>query len=351
MENFLEDIGQLNSKNLIIYGAGGLGVDLLNKLDRDYFNITLVDDFLHGKRVMGYNVKKFEDLEIKNNEQIIICSRFINQFKNKIKQNYLIYYDDIDNTSSINFDVCSNSNQYKEVRQMLKGESLDLFDALIQFRNLSNPNRKHDFHSMMSRKGIGNQYLTFAPAPRSDLQIIVDCGVFDGQTSYLFSNYFYHFKRIDGFDPLIKKTLKNSYYFNELAEKEFNLIEYGLFNTKGEHEFFINYSNLSGSSLFGKDESETIVVSVTTIDDYYLDQNLKISFLKMDIEGAELEAISGGIETIKRDRPYLAISIYHTPEQMYEIPFFLMNNLENYQWEIGHYSYGFNETVLYGIPK
>ena len=51
----------------------------------------------------------------------------------------------------------------------------------------------------------------------------------------------------------------------------------------------------------------------------------------MDIEGAEMPALIGGINTIKKYRPQLAISIYHTNSDFINIPLYLKNNLEKNQ--------------------
>ena len=71
----------------------------------------------------------------------------------------------------------------------------------------------------------------------------------------------------------------------------------------------------------------------------------------MDIEGAELPALKGGLEIIKRHRPQLAISIYHSSEDFINIPLYLSENLENYTFKIGHYSPLIYETVFYAIPN
>ena len=70
----------------------------------------------------------------------------------------------------------------------------------------------------------------------------------------------------------------------------------------------------------------------------------------MEIEGAEMSAVKGGIDYIKENRPQLAISIYHTNDDFINIPIYLKNNLQNYQYKLGHYSAGTAETVLYAIP-
>ena len=71
----------------------------------------------------------------------------------------------------------------------------------------------------------------------------------------------------------------------------------------------------------------------------------------MDIEGAEMPALRGGLETIKQYRPQLAISIYHSASDFVDIPQFLNNTLKDYTFKLGHYSYSYFETVLYAIPN
>lgn len=91
------------------------------------------------------------------------------------------------------------------------------------------------------------------------------------------------------------------------------------------------------------------VIDAVSIDDYFGEE--KCNYIKMDIEGAELPALRGGICLIKRERPILAISIYHSLEDFWKIPKYLMAELDNYRYYVRHHSLIFGETVLYGVPN
>ncbi len=75
-------------------------------------------------------------------------------------------------------------------------------------------------------------------------------------------------------------------------------------------------------------------VDIITIDDLVADKNLQVGLIKMDVEGFEPHIVRGALNTIRTQRPVLAISIYHTPEEFYELkPFFESLDL-NYQFQI-----------------
>ena len=79
-------------------------------------------------------------------------------------------------------------------------------------------------------------------------------------------------------------------------------------------------------------------------------ENSKIDLIKMDIEGSELYALQGAINSITKDRPQLAISIYHSTKDFIEIPNYLNSKLKNYNFYLGHYMPSGCDTVLYAIP-
>ena len=78
-------------------------------------------------------------------------------------------------------------------------------------------------------------------------------------------------------------------------------------------------------------------------------KNKDISFIKMDIEGAELEALNGAKEIIMNQKPKLAISIYHELEHFWKIPLLLKSLVPEYKIYIRHHSTQQDDTVCYAV--
>lgn len=75
----------------------------------------------------------------------------------------------------------------------------------------------------------------------------------------------------------------------------------------------------------------------------------KVTFIKLDVEGAELAALQGAKNILLRDRPKLAICIYHKKEDLWEIPSYIKTLAPEYKLYVRHYSNYGDETVLYGV--
>jgi len=89
---------------------------------------------------------------------------------------------------------------------------------------------------------------------------------------------------------------------------------------------------------------------IATVALDHLLHHQKIDFIKLDVEGSEINALSGAIEIIKRCRPVLAISLYHKPADVWEIPVFLYGICENYHFYIRQHYFNSFESVFYAIP-
>lgn len=75
----------------------------------------------------------------------------------------------------------------------------------------------------------------------------------------------------------------------------------------------------------------------------------RVDFIKLDIEGAERAALAGAAGTLRRFRPRLAVSLYHKPTDLFEIPLQLRDLDLGYRFYLDHYTIFHEETVLYAI--
>lgn len=87
--------------------------------------------------------------------------------------------------------------------------------------------------------------------------------------------------------------------------------------------------------------------STTSLDDHARNRTRRVDFIKMDIEGAEIDAIHGAKNLIREDRPTLAISSYHKPDDLWQIPLLMKTFRPDYKIYFGHHSPTPWESVTY----
>ena len=96
--------------------------------------------------------------------------------------------------------------------------------------------------------------------------------------------------------------------------------------------------------------------SISEVSLCSLDEEIdeKITFIKMDVEGAEMDALMGTKRTIQRHRPKLAISLYHKISDIWEIPALIHHYVPTYKLYIRHHALWttpacMSEVVLYAV--
>lgn len=189
----------------------------------------------------------------------------------------------------------------------------------------------------------------------SEGDTVIEAGACWGDTSLFFagkagnSGKVYAFE----FEENNIKVLNDNLNLNPGISRNIELVRNAVWYRSGEVFTFTKggpgttIANQSGGGKFS-------VVSIS-IDDFVKERNLaSVDFIKMDIEGAELNALKGAAETIKTFRPKLAISLYHKFRDFYLIPIYLKELSDKYnlgyKFYLDHFTIYSEETVLFAAP-
>ena len=174
---------------------------------------------------------------------------------------------------------------------------------------------------------------------------IIDGGAYQGELLQSIKNLNLPLEKWYCFEADQENFKKLVYYrdLNHMQEKQI-CIDKGLWSSSGSLYFEGGQETVSKIIDHETDEK----IDVISIDDYF--RETTCNFIKMDIEGAEYNALNGGIHTIERDRPILAISIYHSLDDFWRIPQYLMGRLKAYRYYVRHHQTVFSDTILYAIP-
>jgi len=241
--------------------------------------------------------------------------------------------------------VAANKEDINKVRDLLyDDESKKVYDSVIEYRCTGNKKCLISCPDMYFPKDI---------FPLTNDEVFVDCGSFDGDSVFEFIRQTRgKFKAVYAVEPSSKhfELLKKNTGKLKKAKGKINYINTGLWSEGGQLEF-MEHGPQRGTSHIIKEESMpeagSISLKVNTLD--VLLQDKEPTIIKMDIEGSEMQALLGAINTIERKRPILAISVYHKFFDITKIPLFLMDRLERYNFLLRHHC-GMSETVLYCLP-
>jgi len=177
-------------------------------------------------------------------------------------------------------------------------------------------------------------------------EVYIDCGAFTGDTVNGFIRHCPGYKRIAAFEPDAKNYAQ--LLANHGGTRDVDLHNAGAYDKEGGG-FFSGHGE--AASITAENQGGTESIRVNTIDNLNLE---KVTFIKMDIEGAELNALKGAEKTILRDKPKLAVCIYHSNGDMLYIAEYIRQLVPGYAFRVNHYQCHpfLHETVLFAhIPQ
>jgi FkbM family methyltransferase len=214
-----------------------------------------------------------------------------------------------------------------------------IYDANIRLRALGNVDE-------IFVRPAENTYFPLDILKLSDDDCFLDCGATRGEMMQDLvrkrGNRFKYFYALEADN--ISFPLLESYRDSlpDSLKQKLKLYKCAIGATRGIVHFA--HSGLTGSKI----SSEGIPVDCFPIDELFDEKTL--TFIKMDIEGAEYDALRGGAVVIQRDRPILAICVYHTQNDIWRIPLLVREMLPDHELYLRAYEADGYQTVLYVVP-
>lgn len=233
-------------------------------------------------------------------------------------------------------DILDNRAQYEQVYNLLADEvSKRHFAQVVQFRLTMDVEHMRGLVLALDRQ----YFEDFVPMQAGD--VFVDGGGYDGQTALQFVARNGAYRKIHYFEPVPAMMDVSRQAMASLRDVCF--IQKGLFSRNDRLRFDVDGGPAAGLSPTGRTE-----IDVVRLDDEVADP---VTFMKLDIEGAEYDAIQGAMEHIVAETPVLAVCVYHNQRDFWRIPLQILKNKDHYDVFFRHYSESIRETVMFFIPK
>ena len=345
-ESLKDKVDFFISENTIGYryvlGRNDLSISLIQSIEITGF----IDDFTetgflwHGKPVI-----KTSDLSPQ--DAVINCSMSISpvsawqRLRNSRSLNVLNYSDccrarpDIFNlpsfvtASRIDF-IANEKNISNLYNNLADDESRIVMKAIMNYRLTADPHYMENF-SVRFLDQYFEDFLDIHDA------VFIDAGGYDGDTTKEFCRRFPFYKRVYFFEPSAVNI--NLARARLTPYRDIQFIQQGLSDAK--ESLWFNSDAGSASSI---SEQGSVRIDVNMLDNFVVE---KVDFIKMDLEGWEMQALAGATQHILADHPTLAISVYHHAGDLWRIYELVMKIRKDYQVYLRHYTEGWSETVMF----
>lgn len=351
----------IQDKELIIYGRTRETEKICGTYNVKY--IIDQDDELCDVIIKNKQIYTPDKLYSEDSSEIVVLvatsERYFLEITKKIEEiiDVPIFYWNVMNNAFLNNFSCELFDNYYRIREIEK--------------RLYDDSSKRIYREVVNRRiaGIDTGYedlkiandiqYIFRPALYSKQEgAILDCGAYIGDTIDRFVNFFGdEVKKIYSFEALpenLEELERKKNIMKKKWEGEIEIIPYAV-SDKAEKIIFYETEKrgacfspqFRGATKFRtKKPVKQITVNAEKIDNL-ISCSDQVRYIKMDIEGAELEALQGAEQTIKREKPGLAISIYHNPEDYYRLAELILKMVPEYKLAVRHHKYKHVDTVLY----
>lgn len=314
------------AKYVLLYGAGSLGKIMLPYV-KEQFNILgfAVTDQLNitEKEILGFKVdtiKKWS--ENYNVDDVVVLITVSEHWHEAIVKNleHLGFNKIIPLSKNLRDKLVENYSI-----KVFENHGVDLTKEFITLENMKVVNPlKYDYKFIRNMfiqiadfifPSIYNDYSMLTEGPYENGKVRLNEGdvVFDcGANMGVFSAYAASKKcEVYAFEPTPElHVILNKH--SELNGDNIKIVPNAVSDVSGECELRICDYTVGGNSLVMENGYTNVLpINAVTIDDFVKDNNIKVDFIKADIEGSERMMLEGAKNTLKEQSPKLSICTYH----------------------------------------
>lgn len=342
----LWDYLQQCDKQIVLYGMGDGAEKIKAVLDEKNLSVAEVmasDEFVRGHSFLGHRVKKLSEIEEQYGDDFVILMCFGTQLPEvmeriyKISEKHELYAPNVPVAGGGLFDLefaNAHKSELQTVYKMLEDDkSKKVFESIIRYklggdleylREIETPSEeKFDLLNI----GIEETY--------------VDLGAYDGDTMVEFLNETsMQFKKLYAMEPdsrNYRKMKRKLYMIGSALMECYNV---GAWDEDTSKIFSIRAGR--GSHALPEPGKPLDTARFKEVKMMKVDTMLRgdeATYIKIDVEGSEANALNGAAHTIAAFKPKLNIALYHRNEDMFELPLLVAKLNKKYKFYMRHHPY------------
>ena len=306
---------------IILYGTGNGADKIIDACEKYNINISGVfasDGFVRDRTFRGMKVASHDEIRKMYGDDIVVLPAF-----GTVRDDVMSFFVRLDSLHEMIipevplygggiFDgeyLEEHRDALEEVYNMLSDSySRELFCDVIRFRltgKLCFLERCESVRKFLASFGFSEK-----------IETALDGGAFKGDSAEDMIAAFPNVREIIALEP-DPSTFRKLSAFAESTNGTVLPVNAALSDRIGESDCVSSGSR--GSGISGKNRrAKNVTVRTDTVDN--LCRETKLDFLKLDVEGFEREALAGGADTVMRDRPVMAVSLYHRTDDIFSLP-------------------------------
>lgn len=336
-------------QDVFLFGGGLYGALSIPMLKAELNLVAVCDNDIHkqGMQVEGLPVVAPEMLKQHKDPFVLVSScKHLQSIQEELRSM------GVPHCSVDTYVIHQNLGAFQEMFQSLDEESQRVYAGVLYCHLMGDESNVEKYCS-------DYQYFCFPQFRYIGMRdTFIDCGAFTGDiVQKVVDNSVGLFRRIYAFEPNSKAYYaleKRTAFLKDiwaLEEGQIVCEQKGVGAKSSYASFRANAANLANVSVSVSDDNQG-GVEIVALDDYLAQHDVEeVTFIKSDIEGFEWDMLHGAARTIQRDKPNLAISIYHSIFDYFRIFKYLKELVPEYTFAVRHHWNSFDETVLYCYIK